>query len=51
MKYVAMVYYPESTINAMTEQEWHDLNQECIGCVERLGSIEIRPVRELPPKD
>lgn len=38
MKYVALVYYPESTINAMTEQEWHDLNQECIGCVERLSS-------------
>ncbi|MGM0571311.1 YciI family protein [Marinobacter sp.] len=119
MKYVALVYYQESTINDMSEQAWHDLNQECLGCVEkltegghylagqalqpvetattlrvrdgevllsdgpfaetkeqlagfylldardlnealqlashippaRLGSIEVRPVRELPPKD
>ncbi|HDZ58103.1 MAG TPA: YciI family protein [Pseudomonas xinjiangensis] len=119
MKYVALVYYQQSLINAMTEQEWHDLNQQCINCVEnltqqghylagqalqpvesattvrvrdgetiisdgpfaetkeqlagfylleardlnealqlashippaRLGSIEVRPVRELPPKD
>ncbi len=119
MKYVALVYYQESIINAMTEQQWHDLNQECVGCVEklteqghylggqalqpvasatsvrvrdgetiildgpfaetkeqlagfylleardlnealqlashippaRLGSVEVRPVRELPPKD
>ncbi|MFN3579949.1 MAG: YciI family protein [Pseudomonas sp.] len=119
MKYLALVHYQESLINAMSEKEWHDLNQECIRCVERLteqghylagqalqpvssattvrvrdgqsivsdgpfaetkeqlagfymleardlnqaiqlashipparlGSIEIRPVRELPPKD
>lgn len=37
MKYVALVYYQESIINAMTEQEWHDLNQECIAGVERLA--------------
>lgn len=36
MKYVALVYYQESLIEAMTEQEWHDLNQECIAGVERL---------------
>ncbi|SDU04408.1 YciI family protein [Halopseudomonas salegens] len=36
MKYVALVYYQESLINAMSEQQWHDLNQECIACVERL---------------
>lgn len=36
MKYLALVYYQESVINAMSGQEWHDLNQECIGCVERL---------------
>lgn len=119
MKYVALVYLQESLINAMTEKEWHDLNQACVGCVEkltnqgnylagealqpttaattirirdgetvisdgpfaetkeqlagfylldardlneaiqlatyvppaRLGSVEVRPVRELPPKD
>jgi hypothetical protein len=119
MKYVALVYYQESVIEAMTEQQWHDLNQECVRCVEklteqghylggqalhpvvsattlrvregnvivsdgpfaetkeqlagfylleardlnealqlashippaRLGSVEVRPVRELPPKD
>ena len=36
MKYVALVYYQESIINAMTEQEWNDLNQECVAGVERL---------------
>lgn len=119
MKYVALVYYQESIINAMSDQAWHDLNQQCIAGVERLtnqghylagqalqpvetattvqvrddellitdgpfaetkeqlagfylleardlnealqlasripparfGSIEVRPVRELPPKD
>lgn len=38
MKYVALVYYQESLIEAMTEQEWHDLNQECIAGVERLSA-------------
>lgn len=38
MKYVALVYYQESLINAMTEREWHDLNQECIAGVERLSA-------------
>ncbi|QEW05381.1 YciI family protein [Nitrincola iocasae] len=37
MKYAALVYYQESIINAMTEQEWHDLNQECVAGVERLA--------------
>ena len=36
MKYVALVYYQESAVNDMTEQAWHDLNQECLGCVEKL---------------
>ncbi|WP_417565748.1 YciI family protein [Marinobacter sp.] len=39
MKYVALVYYQESIINAMTEQEWHDLNQECVAGVERLTQL------------
>ena len=38
MKYVALVYYQESIINNKTEQEWHDLNQECIAGVEKLTS-------------
>ncbi|WP_150303857.1 YciI family protein [Pseudomonas saliphila] len=38
MKYVALVYLQESLINAMSEQEWHDLNQQCVGCVEKLTS-------------
>lgn len=38
MKYLALVYYQESTINAMTEKEWQDLNQECIRCVEKLSA-------------
>ncbi|MGQ7248871.1 YciI family protein [Halomonas sp. V046] len=36
MKYVALVYYQEQLINAMSESEWHALNQECIAGVERL---------------
>lgn len=36
MQYVALVYYQESIINAMTEQAWQDLNQECIAGVERM---------------
>lgn len=38
MKYVALVYYQEQIINAMSEQAWHDLNQECIAGVERLSA-------------
>ncbi|GEK74488.1 MULTISPECIES: YciI family protein [Halomonas] len=37
MKYVALVYYQERLIEAMSEREWHDLNQECIEGVERLS--------------
>lgn len=37
MKYVALVYYQERIIDAMTEKEWHDLNQECVAGVERLA--------------
>jgi len=38
MKYVALVYYQEQIINAMSEQEWQDLNQECVAGVERLSA-------------
>lgn len=37
MKYLALVYYQEAVVNAMTDKEWQDLNQECIRCVERLS--------------
>ncbi|MDP4537781.1 YciI family protein [Alkalimonas collagenimarina] len=37
MNYLALVYYQEQQIDAMTEQEWHDLNQQCIRCVEGLS--------------
>ncbi|MDN3556821.1 YciI family protein [Halomonas maura] len=36
MQYVALVYYQEQLINAMSEAEWHALNQECLAGVERL---------------
>lgn len=39
MKYLALVYYQESIINAMSEKEWQDLNQECIRCVEKLSGM------------
>ncbi|CAO1658726.1 MULTISPECIES: YciI family protein [Vreelandella] len=38
MKYVALVYYQEQIINAMSEQAWQDLNHECIAGVERLST-------------
>ncbi|MDR5866230.1 YciI family protein [Halomonas koreensis] len=36
MKYVALVYYQERLIDAMTERDWQALNQECVAGVERL---------------
>jgi len=52
MKYVALVYYQESIINAMTEQEWHDLNQECLAGVERLtGEGKYLAGQALQPVD
>lgn len=51
MKYAALVYYQESLIEAMSEQEWHDLNQQCVAGVERLteqghflGGQALQPV-------
>lgn len=36
MKYLALVYYAEKTINAMTQAEWQSLNEECVACGEDL---------------
>lgn len=36
MQYVALVYYDEDIMNSMTQQEWDNLNRECIACVESL---------------
>ena len=36
MKYLALVYYDESTMSALSESDWSALNQECIGCVDNL---------------
>ncbi|ATJ82359.1 YciI family protein [Halomonas beimenensis] len=36
MKYVALVYYQERLIDAMTERDWQALNRECVAGVERL---------------
>lgn len=51
MKYAALVYYQERLIDAMSEREWHDLNQECIAGVDRLteqghflGGQALQPV-------
>lgn len=51
MKYLCMVYYEENKINAMSEQEWFALNQECIACGEGmrnsghfLGGNALQPV-------
>ena len=36
MNYLALVYYQEQKIEAMTDAEWQQLNQKCIRCVENL---------------
>lgn len=36
MKYLCLVYYDEKIINAMTQQEWKSLNEECVACGEDL---------------
>lgn len=36
MKYLALVYYNEKIMEAMSQQEWDALNQECIACVAGL---------------
>jgi hypothetical protein len=36
MKYLALVYYEEKTIDAMTQSEWQSLNRECVACGEDL---------------
>ena len=38
MKYLALVYYSEEIMNAMSQQEWDALNNECMACVENLSS-------------
>lgn len=37
MKYLALVYYQESAMNQMSQQECDALNRECIACV---GSLQ-----------
>ena len=36
MKYLCLVYYRESDIEAMGQRQWDALNQECIACGEGL---------------
>ncbi|MGB1062120.1 MAG: YciI family protein [Ketobacter sp.] len=36
MKYLCLVYYDEKKMQQLTQQEWDNLNQECMGCVEDL---------------
>lgn len=36
MKYLCLVYYDEQIMQAMSQDEWDELNRECIGCVEDL---------------
>ncbi|ABD82574.1 YciI family protein [Saccharophagus degradans] len=38
MKYLALVYYNEGTIQAMSQEEWDSLNRECMECVESLSA-------------
>ena len=34
MKYLCLVYYDEKEIQQLSQQEWDQLNRECIHCVE-----------------
>lgn len=36
MKYVALVYYDEATMQKLSQQQWDALNQECIACGDSL---------------
>lgn len=52
MKYLCLVYYQESEIDAMTQSAWDALNGECIDCGEglrksghMLGGEALQPVR------
>jgi len=38
MKYICLVYYKESEIDAMTQTEWDALNRECIAFGESISS-------------
>ncbi|GLX79079.1 hypothetical protein tinsulaeT_24190 [Thalassotalea insulae] len=38
MKYLCLVYYDEKQMQSLSQQQWDDLNQECISCVEGLVS-------------
>ncbi|WP_435105594.1 YciI family protein [Arhodomonas sp. AD133] len=51
MKYVALVYYDENIMKAMSQSEWDALNQECMAGVENLqakghylGGEPLQPV-------
>lgn len=51
MKYLCLVYYEETTVNALTKDEWEALNGECIVCAEGLresghylGGNALQPV-------
>lgn len=37
MKYLCLVYYDEKNIKKMSQQEWDNLNQECMECVAGLA--------------
>lgn len=36
MKYLALVYYQEAAMQQLSQQQWDELNRECIACGETL---------------
>lgn len=36
MKYLCLVYYNENDMQQLSQEQWDDLNRECIGCVQGL---------------
>lgn len=36
MKYLALVYYAEEQMAQLNQQQWDELNRECMSCVEEL---------------
>jgi len=51
MNYLALVYYDEKIMNAMSQQEWDALNQECIACGDALRAsghfLDGRPLQSV----
>ncbi len=37
MKYLALVYYNESELNTLSQEQWDAMNRDCMACAEDLS--------------